>query len=483
MISVLKPRRRAASVLFALIACTSLPALSYAAQASSPAAEPAYVLHTDVRAQGVDLDNGDLGTDGNTNDANASLEIRPQFTWNFNPHALFYGEARAVGSVGHGGNETGDTGGISNGRNFLELRQAYVEFNDLGGDPLSFRAGRQKIREPYGDWWNENFDALRLTYTTTSFAGDVGLGQNLAVYRTDGNGFSTDDRDATRVMAEGSWQYHFENFIEARALYQDDRRGADVGQKFSESRLDLGENSLLWAGLRAAGKTHFMGNDKLSYRVDLMGVGGHEDLPDTAPSGTTDRIVTAVNGRDVRAWAFDAATDIPIPNATPLIHLGYAYGSGDGDTADGTDHMFRQDGLAGNFSQFGALTEATNNYGTVLRPDLSNIHILSAGVTMPVMQASNLGAVYRYYRLSEPTTALVASGVDNTLNGVDKGLGQGLDFLFNADILKEANLTPHNGVSDVTFRSSLGFFWAGDAYGAADGDMAARGLVEVNVSF
>jgi hypothetical protein len=475
--------RLASTILFALFACTALSGVSLADQ-KPPAAEPQYVLHADVTAQGVDLNNGDLGTDGSSNAANGSLEVRPQFTWNFNPHALFYGEARAVAGVGNGSNESGDTGGLSGGRNFFELRQSYLEFNDLGGDPLAFRLGRQKIREPYGLWWNDNFDSARLSYVSTLFSGNAAVGQNLAVYRTDGNDFSNDDRDVTRALAEGSWQYHYQQFLEGRLLYQDDRSGPGVGQVMSEGRLDTGEGNLVWAGVRAAGETHFMGGaDKLMYRIDLMGVDGHEQLPTTAPSGTTQRIVTAVNGRDVRGWGLDAATDIPIPNAKPLIHLGYAYGSGDGNTADGTDHAFRQDGLAGNFSQLGALTGNTNNYGTVLRPELSNIHILSAGVTMPVLQASSLGAIYRYYRLAEPTTALLESGVENTLNGTDKGLGQGLDLLFDANLLKEANITPVNGVSAVDFRSSLGFFWAGKAYGAGDGDLAARGLVEVKVSF
>ena len=101
---------------------------------------------------------------------------------------------------------------------------------------------------------------------------------------------------------------------------------------------------------------------------------------------------------------------------------------------------------------------------------------------MPVLEASNIGAVYRYYRLDQAATALVTSGVENNLNGVDHDLGQGVDLLFNTDLLKDVQPQVKN-VQDVSFRSSLGFFRAGDAFGTREGDIAVRGLVEVKVGF
>lgn len=477
--------RNAASAILLLTACTSFSRVSLGAEAA-PAAQPPFVVNGYIRAQGVDLDNGDLGTSGSDNLGAASLEGELQVTANINDDTRFFWEGRGVASAGRGSFESADTGGISNGESFLEWRQSYFEFDNIDKEPVSARIGRQKIREPYGLWWNQNFDSGRLLYQTTEFSGNITAGQNLFDYSTSSNSFSNNDRDVARVAGEASWQYWYDNFFEARLMYQDDHSSVAIGQIEDPGNLDMGTSNLVWGGVRAAGHTHFLeaGDQQLAYRVDLLGVTGDEDLAVTAPSGSN-RIVTAINSRDVRGWGFDAATDIPVPvfDRPPLIHLGYAYGSGDGNPAGSTDHAFRQDGLAGNFSQLGALSVNTDNYGTVLRPQLSNIHILSAGVTSPVFEASDVGAIYRYYRLADATTALPSSGIEDNLDGVDKGLGQGLDFLFNVDVLKEAHLTPTNHVSDVTFRSSLGFFWAGKAYGAGDGDVATRGLVELKVGF
>ncbi len=481
---------RTATLAFLLIACTSLSGVSFAADpvlGDTPAAAPLqkFVVTGEVRAQGVDLNDGDLGTNNHSNVGTAALEAEIQATWNINPHALFFWEGRGVAAAGNGGFQTEDTGGISNGKSFLEWRQSYFEFNNLDNQPFTFRAGRQKLREPYGLWWNNNFDSARLLYQTSLFSGNIAAGQNLFDYNTDSANNNPNNKDVARVLGEASWQYWYQNFFEARLMYQDDHSGVSVGDIQNAQNLDLGTSSLVYGGIRAAGETHFLatGDAKTAYRVDLLGVTGHEDLATTMPSGDSNRIVTAVNGQDVRGWAFDAATDVPLPNMKPIIHLGYAYGSGDGNTADGSDHAFRQDGLAGNFSRFGALTENTDNYGTVLRPELSNIHILSAGVTMPVFEAADVGAIYRYYRLADAANSLPSSGLVNNLDGIHKDLGQGIDLLFNTDILKEAHLASTRGVTDVTLRSSLGFFWAGKAYGTGDGDMATRGLVEVKIGF
>jgi hypothetical protein len=486
-VTLARPARTAA--LFLLIACTSLSSVSFAANpttGSAPAAtlQP-FVVTGDIRMQGVDLDNGDLGTDGHSNIGTAALEAEIQATWNITQHDLFFWEGRGVAAAGKGGFQTEDTGGLSNGQSFLEWRQSYFEFNNIDDQPYAVRLGRQKLREPYGLWWNQDFDSARALYQSSLFSGNVAAGQNLFNYNTNGSSFTNNDKNVARVLAEGSWQYWYQNFFETRLMYQDDHSGVGVGQVENAQQLDPGTSSLVYGGLRAAGSTHFLatGDVKTDYRLDLLGVAGHENLAATAPDGTSNRIVTGVTGQSVRGWALDASTDVPLPNMKPLLHLGYAYGSGDGNTADGSDHTFREDGLAGNFSRFGALTENTDNYGTVLRPELSNIHILSAGFTTPVFDAASAGVIYRYYRLADAATSLPSSGVVNNLDGVHKNLGQGLDLLFNTDILKEAHLAASHGVTDVTLRSSLGFFWAGKAYGTGDGDVAARGLVEVKIGF
>jgi alginate production protein len=442
---------------------------------------PGITLDTDLRAQLGDIANGDLNTSGRDNAGTAALMGDFRVTDNFSPEALFLWEGRAVLGAGHGGFESADTGTVSNGKSYLEWRQSYFQFGNVGGvAPAYARLGRQRVAENYGVWWNQDFDAARLTYSTTLFTGSIIGGQNLFSYRTGNNNseFTNNDKDLARLLAEGSWQYYYDNFIEARMMYQNDHSGLSVGDAENPLNPDDRDGNLVWGGVRAAGKVGaIQGADKISYRADLMTVRGNEDVATIAGNA-----VAALDRMHVAGWGFDAATDVPLPAACkPSLHLGYAYGSGDGNGADSTDHAFRQTGLQGNFSRFGALSQNTNNYGTVLRPNLSNIHILSAGVTMPVLKGSDFGGIYRFYRLADPAASLDSSGIsNNALNGINRQLGQGIDFLFNMDLMKEG-VVETKAVQDVALRSSLGFFRSGAAYGASRGETAVRGLVELKV--
>jgi alginate production protein len=453
--------------------------ISFSFPASAAETPSRFTLNTDVRLQGVDTRNADLGTTGSDNVGTGSLEARVRLTGNITDNALVFWDGRVVFRPDRGGFQSEDTGEVINKGTFLEWRQSYLQFNNIIAPQTDLKIGRQKIKEDYGLWWNQNFDAIRLTYDSTIFKGFLAGGQNLFSYQTGNGDFTENDKDLARLLAEGSWQYYYNNFLETRLMFQNDHSGIAVGDPENPNNPDDRDGRLVWAGVRAAGKTSVFTGDagKMSYRFDLMGVRGNEDVATIAGNA-----VAAITDTDVRGWGFDAATDIPLPNMSPLIHLGYAFGSGDANAADGTDHAFRQTGLDGNFSRIGALSLNTDSYGTVLRPQLSNIHVLSAGVTMPVLKASDIGAIYRYYRLDEPATSLVTSGVENVLNGTDRQLGQGVDFLFNMDVLKERQMN-NTQLRDLAVRTSLGFFRSGDAYGAANDETAVRGLVELRAGF
>ncbi|MEZ0262233.1 MAG: alginate export family protein [Alphaproteobacteria bacterium] len=452
--------------------------------ATEPVKEtPAVRVETELRAQGIGLDNGDLDTMGSDTIGTAALEARFKVYADITEDVLFFWEGRAVASAGKAGYESNDTGSLSRGDSFLEWRQSYFQFDDIGDTPAGVRIGRQKMRDPYGVWWNRNFDAANVYYDSTLFSGFIAGGENLMSYRTGGDDFGNNEEDVTRFLGSASWQYYYQNFLEGRIQVQNDHSDVNLGDIFASDDVDSETHDLVWFGVRASGETRLptTGDNKFAYRADLMAVEGDEVVTGTAPFGPGTQIVNALTSRDVSGWAFDGAVDVPLPNASPILHFGYAFASGDENPGTAQeDNGFRQSGLNGNFSRFGALTENTDNYGTALRPELNNIHVLAAGATMPVFDASNAGIVYRYYRLDERATSLSANGVITTLNGVDRDLGQGLDLLFNVDILKEAEITvPH--VQDMNLRSSIGVFHAGDAFGPSDGETAVRGLVELKI--
>ena len=462
-----------------LLSCILISGATFCYPALAKQLTPNITLDTDMRIQASGIDNADRGTGGSKNRKAGALEARFKLTGNFNENMLLFLEGRGVANVGRRGFQSTDTGEISSLDSFLELRQSYFQFNNVITKPVGLRIGRQKIKENYGLWWKQNFDSLKLTYDTTVFNGSFVVGQDMFSYRTSGDDFTENEKKITRMLAEGSWQYYYGHFFETRLMFQNDHSGIAVGDIEKTGDPDDRDGKLLWGGIRASGKTPAFttGTDKISYRVDLMAVTGNEDVATIAGG-----IITAVNDKKVKGWAFDASADIPLPNIRPILHLGYAFGSGDSNPADNSDHAFRQSDLGGNFSRIGALSESTDNYGTVLKPQLTNIHVLSAGMTMPVFKASNVGVIYRYYRLDEPTTALASSNINNTLDGVNHQLGQGLDILFNVNILKKERIN-NSYIRNVVLRNSLGLFRSGSAYGTADGEIAVHGLVELKIGF
>jgi len=443
--------------------------LSTTALAAQP--PPAFTLNTDVRLQAADEDSG------GSNAGAGATEINVRLNAPLGMNNFFYSEARAVGDLGRLGFETADTGSLSNGKSFLEWRQAYAQFGNLGNQPFYIRAGRQRMQDSYGLLWNGDLDALRVGYDTTVFKGFIAAGQNLSSYNTSIGALPGNNKDIARFLAEGSWQYYYDHFFETRLLMQDDHSGTTpIGATESNDNLNDTDGRLLWAGLRASGKipSFLPEAGKMSYRADLIGLTGHENQNTTAVATPTTMLVTGMNRDHVNGWAFDGAVDIPLPVAgknPPALHLGYAHGSTD----------YRQSDLSGNFSKTGELTENTDNYGVVLRPDLADIHIFSGGVTKPVMNFGNIGLIYRYYRLSSPATSAIG-GVPTGLNGTDRDLGQALDVLFNLDMMKELNIFSKNA-QGLSLRTALGLFREGAAYGPDEGRCVARGLVEVKVSF
>src|SRR5690606_28293152 len=110
----------------------------------------------------------------------------------------------------------------------------------------------------------------------------------------------------------------------------------------------------------------------------------------------------------------------------------------------GTDHAFRQTGLDGGNSRLGLGRTFHKNYGEVLHPELSNLHILTAGTDIPVTEHTDMGLTYFNYRLVRENTSLRSSGITAPLSGTDKDIGQALDFVLNVDLDDELGFkTPH----------------------------------------
>jgi alginate production protein len=224
--------------------------------------------------------------------------------------------------------------------------------------------------------------------------------------------------------------------------------------------------------------------DAFKYRGDIIGLWGDVDtLTSAAGPGIDRRTVTGATNEDLSAWAFDGTLtfDTALP-LQPVLVAGYAFGSGDGAPGNGTDHNFRQSDLHGGNSRYGLERAAHKNYGEVLRPELSNLHIITAGADFPVTPAADIGVTYFNYHLAEQASGMRSAGITAALTGADEDIGQAVDVVLNVDVDEQFGAKPAL-VDDIGFRFIVGSFFPGDAYGVNEGEDAYRVFTEMKLRF
>lgn len=442
----------------------------------------------EVRSAYLREENRDFG--GQSIDPSDVFTLDSRLRMSYSPRRdLFtFFEGSAVKTWGEASSNEDDTGRNRTEGEFLELRQLYARFDEIGDIiPLNIQIGRQRIYEPYGFWWNRDLDAIRVNYNSTLFNGFLAVSENQGSYRTNDDQ-DEDEQNRFRIMAEASRLITPTDRLEFRALYEKDHSGRDeIGETFDRFDYDDEDNNLVWTGLRSAGsgKMASSGFHNFRYRLDGVVVAGSADDTRVASFGSTDtRTITGYDKSDVLGFAFDGEANFFIDGPkSPMLTLGYAYGSGDNDETDGNNHSFRQSDIQGNLNRFALSSTPIHHYGEVFRPELSNMHILTGGLSFPILNSSDLNLLYHSYWLDEEEGDIRSSRINADFDGSGKHLGQEADLVWNLKLHDE--LPIFSKLSDqALLRTSVGAFKAGEAFAPNDSDeYAFRGLVEFRLKF
>ncbi len=360
----------------------------------------------------------------------------------------------------------------------IQRGQSWIQAHDLAESGFSLRVGRQNFQEDREWWWDADLDAVRALYEVGNFEFQLGVARELAPIQTNRNFIEPALEDTTFVLGQATWHYGRKNRLDLFLAHRNDRSDRlQVGEQLRKDREDRFDGRLSWAGLRASGRIRpdaaggHLG--RFDYWADVALVQGEETAfrfgsvrnePDR--SEVRERVT-----RDVLGWGADVGVTWSPRPRWPRLTLAYAYGSGADDDPGSTDGAFRQTGIHDNNDKFRGV-DSFKFYGEILRPELSNLHILTVGLGLPILDNSSIELLYHRYRQDEASATFRDTRLKASPTGEDREIGQAVDLVIGLEEWRHW---------EVELIGS--WFRAGDAFGDKSGRDAQQILIELQYNY
>jgi hypothetical protein len=360
----------------------------------------------------------------------------------------------------------------------IQRGQSWIQAHDLAESGFSLRIGRQNFQEAREWWWDADLDAIRVLYEVGNLEFQLGVARELAPVQTNRNFIEPDLEDTTFVLGQASWFYGRRNQLDVFLAHRHDRSDRPrIGEQLREDREDRFDGQLSWAGLRASGRlrSEVAGGrlGRFDYWADFALVQGQEtrfrfgsvrDRPDHSE-------VRERRTSDVLGWGADVGvTWSPRPRG-PRLTLAYAYGSGEDGDSGSTDRAFRQTGIQDNNDKFRGVN-SFKFYGEILRPELSNLHILTVGIGLPILDNSSIELLYHRYRQDDASASFRNTRLKASPTGQARDIGQAVDLVVGLEEWRHWELELIGS-----------WFRAGDAFGDKSGRDAQQLLFEIQYNY
>ena len=360
-------------------------------------------------------------------------------------------------------------------RHFSEIERGemWLFFANLYDMPVSLQIGRQNISDKREWFWDTDLDALRLHFNTASIDAEVAIAEELFPVVM-GEPLDPEDDDIFRLLAQVKWDVSEEHRLSAFFHTQTDHSDSPAeGSLIDSDDEDDFDADLTWFGIRARGKWKLKPLGKFYYWADYARVFGREtafDFDDDIGGGRSS--VDSKTSLDVDGWAFDIGATLRtrLPRR-PTLTIGYAMGSGDSDRNDDTNEDFQQTGLHGNNGKFRGV-DRFRYYGELLRPELSNLRILTLATGVRFWKNSSVELLYHHYEQVEAADFLRDARIKADPLGTDTDIGEALELVLGLEEWKHLELE----LVTAVFRS-------GKAYGDLKGKHATHINFKLNYNF
>jgi hypothetical protein len=353
--------------------------------------------------------------------------------------------------------------------------QSWVYYSFWPDAGLALQIGRQNLKEKRSWWWDVDLDAARLHFRRATVVAELGIAKEVfpvSLDDLDGN-VLPEQEDVTRGFGRWKWQWANLQNLEFFWLSERDRSGTyQDSVVIREDRQDARDADLDWLGVRAIGRWKKKTLGTLFYWADAASVRGSEDLTDFAEFD--DGFIEANGSRrvDVRGWAVDAGLTFRPRKARQFsFTASYAVGSGDDDPDPLRDRSFRQTGLNTNKGKHRGVTRF-RYYGELLRPELSNLQVLTFAIGRQFLSASSIDLIYHNYRQVYADTILRSARINAPLTGENRDVGDEIDLVIGVEEWRHWELKVIGSV-----------FFAGDAYGPSDREKAYRADLQLRYIF
>lgn len=404
-------------------AITALLAAGFAAGAAL--ADPVVVNYALRSTAGLSAE-GDrsLGSDPASDDRQVGyLNLAPRLLIEFAPSWSAYVRARAflpTGSIA-----PLDTGAPVNDsrqqRSFIGLSELFLQYRGLTSYPgEALNLGRQHIRQPGSEWWDQDIDALRWLVDTSDRRFDVGVARQLASYRSDGVPVLARQRRRSYLFAGAGADWQPGQRVGVQLTHAvDDGRGPAIGDAVGADS-KLADVRLTWLGLSADNGYHdARRRQPLSYWGEAIGMAGRQTLATVGPDGLVD-------GRDrqrLLAWAANAGL-----RWRPTVTGPFAVGGQIGHGSGGRRSQYQQTGVQSNTSSFAGTRALVNRYNEALGAELGNLRVASGYLSLN-FEDQDLSAILSNFSRDDRQQSVITNGVTAGTVNTRRALGNGLDLI------------------------------------------------------
>lgn len=337
----------------------------------------------------------------------------------------------------------------------VELKQLWAQL-PFAQHSQSVRIGLQEFEDERGWWWDTKQWAVTLL-------ADTQTDWNLTFSAITGNGeistidepLEPEEEDIHRLLFQARNLSNESRELAVYGLVTADLSATPApGNTISLNELDESDAITYHFGLGWYQQLESTRLGSINLRADLALVRGREtqlefqEENSSTVSGALRATVVERENIQVSGWAVDAAIEIPL-NITgePLLQFGFASGSSG-------SARFNQTGLHDNGNGVGL-------YGNIFEPELSNLHILSALLTIPVYELGEFTFYHhRFSRLSGadqiPENELGLEADNNaTLIGFETGVHLEIELTDQIEIeFSAAVFQPHSSLDANNENSS-----------------------------